>query len=77
MADLSKKQAAVRNFIASEQAAGRSCPSHREIAAHFGFASSYAAACHVKALIRKGALVAEGGIRWNCSPMSRGTPIVR
>jgi repressor LexA len=61
MADLSKKQAAVRNFIASEQAAGRTCPSHREIAAHFGFASSYAAACHVKALIRKGALVAEEG----------------
>lgn len=61
MADLSKRQAAVRNFIASEQAVGRACPSHREIAAHFGFASSYAAACHVKALIRKGALIAEGG----------------
>src|ERR1700722_15745504 len=61
MADLSKKQAAVRNFIASEQAAGRSCPSHREIASHFGFASSYAAACHVKALITKGFLVAERG----------------
>ena len=61
MADLSKKQEAVRDFIASELAAGRSCPTHREIAGHFGFASSYAAACHVKALVRKGALIAEGG----------------
>jgi hypothetical protein len=43
MADLSKKQKAVRDFIASELAAGRSCPTHREIASHFGFASSYAA----------------------------------
>ena len=42
MSDLSKNQAAVRNFIASELPAGRACPSHREIAAHFGFASSYA-----------------------------------
>jgi repressor LexA len=61
MADLSKKQAAVRNFIASELAAGRACPSHREIAAHFGYASSYSAACHVKALIRKGAIIAGDG----------------
>jgi repressor LexA len=61
MADLSKKQEAVRDFIASELAAGRSCPTHREIAGHFGFASSYAAACHVKALVRKGALIAEDG----------------
>ena len=61
MADLSRKQEAVRNFIAAEMAAGRPCPSHREIAARFGFASSYAAACHVKALVRKGALIAEDG----------------
>src|SRR5579863_8519589 len=61
MEGLTKKQDAVRRFIVSELRAGRPCPSHREIAAHFGFASSYAAACHVKALIRKGALVAEEG----------------
>jgi repressor LexA len=61
MAQLSKKQEAIRNFAASELAAGRSCLTHREIAGHFGFASSSAAACHVKALVRKGALIAEDG----------------
>src|SRR5438445_241789 len=61
MADLSKKQEAVRNFIAAELAAARPCPSHREIASHFGFASSYAASCHVRALLQKGVLVAEAG----------------
>jgi repressor LexA len=61
MADLSKMQEAVRDFIASELAAARPCPTHREMADHFGFASSYAAACHVKALVRKGALIAEDG----------------
>lgn len=61
MSDLSKKQEAVRNFIATELAAGRYCPTHREIAGHFGFASSYAAACHVNALVRKEALIAEDG----------------
>jgi repressor LexA len=61
MTELSKKQQAVRTFIADELAAGRPCPSHREIASHFGFASSYAAACHVRALISKGALLAGAG----------------
>src|ERR1700691_4913232 len=61
MADLSKKQEAVRDFIASELAVGRPCPTHRESAGHFSSASSYAAACHVKALVRKGALIAEDG----------------
>lgn len=61
MAELSKKQQAVRRFIGDELAAGRPCPSHREIACHFGFASSYAAACHVRALISKGVLIAEAG----------------
>jgi repressor LexA len=61
MSDLSKKQEAVRTFIASELASGRPCPSHREIAVHFGFASSYAAACHIQALLKKGALIAEAG----------------
>jgi repressor LexA len=57
MIELSKKQEAIRDFVASELAKGCSCPSHREIAAHFGFSSSYAAACHVRALIKKGVLV--------------------
>lgn len=61
MAALSPKQSAVRSFIATELAAGRPCPSHREIALHFRFASSYAAVCHIQALIRKGALMAEAG----------------
>lgn len=61
MEGLTKKQDAVRRFIVSELRAGRPCPTHREIASHFGFASSYAAACHVKALITKGMLVAERG----------------
>src|ERR1035438_3682488 len=61
MTELSKRQEGVRAFIASELAAGSPCPSHREIADHFGFASSFAAACHVRALIKKGALIAEAG----------------
>jgi repressor LexA len=58
---LSKKQEAVRRYVADELAAGRICPSHRDIAAHFGFSSSYAAACHVRALIKKGVLIGEPG----------------
>ena len=61
MEGLTKKQDAVRRFIVSELRAGRPCPTHREISSHFGFASSYAAACHVNALITKGILVAERG----------------
>jgi repressor LexA len=58
---LSKKQEAIRQFVADELAAGRICPNHREIAAHFGYSSSYAAACHVRALIKKGVLIGEPG----------------
>ena len=61
MVNLSKQQDAVRKFIVSELRTGRPCPTHREIASHFGFASSYAAACHVKALVKKGILTAERG----------------
>jgi repressor LexA len=61
MRELSRQQAAVRDFIASQLASGRPSPSHREIAGHFGFASSYAAGCHVRALLRKGALAADPG----------------
>jgi len=61
MADLSPRQEAVRTFIAEELAAGRACPSHREIAKYFGFASLNAASCHVQALIKKGTLIADTG----------------
>ena len=61
MAALTEKQEAVRRFIEGEQRGGRPCPSHRDIAAHFGFASSYAAQCHVQALIHKGVLLADPG----------------
>jgi repressor LexA len=61
MVALTDQQEAVRDFIASELGAGHPCPSQREIAAHFGFASSYAAACHVRALVKKGELVAAAG----------------
>ena len=58
---LTKKQAAVRKFIDSELKAGRACPTHREIASHFGFASPNGAARHLKALVKKGVLIAEQG----------------
>src|ERR1700683_1791308 len=77
MADLSKKQEAVRDFIASELAAGRSCPTHREIAGHFGFASSYAGACHVKALGRKGGVTAERRKAGALRPADPFQPVLR
>jgi repressor LexA len=61
MQSLTKKQEAVHRFVAGEINSGRPCPTHREIAARFKFSSSYAAACHVQALIEKGALVADQG----------------
>ena len=61
MISLTEKQEAVLEFIDSELGAGRACPTHREIASHFGFSSSFGAARHVHALIDKGALVAEEG----------------
>jgi len=75
MIELSPKQDAVRAFIASELAAGHPCPSHREIASHFRFASSYAAACHVQALIKKGALLAEAGKARSLRLAHRARPI--
>src|SRR4051812_45530787 len=57
--NLGTTQKAVLNFIAAAQAAGRPCPSHREIASHLGFASSFAAAYHVRALMEKGLLGSE------------------
>jgi repressor LexA len=67
---LTEKQRAVRDFIAEQLHRSRSCPSHREIAAHFGFASPFAASCHVAALVAKGALVREAGKARSLRPAS-------
>ena len=61
MRSLTNQQQAVRDFIEREVAAGRPCPSQREIAGHFGFASKTAAACHVRALVKKGVLAVDAG----------------
>lgn len=59
MKDLTKQQRAIRDFIERETTAGRPCPSQREIAERFGFASKTAVACHVRALVKKGVLTIE------------------
>jgi repressor LexA len=61
MAELTPKQQAVYNFIAEQLQSGHPCPTRREIAAHFGFASPFAASCHIAALIRKGVLTQDTG----------------
>jgi repressor LexA len=61
MADLTKRQRPVLDFIQSVQRAGDPPPTLREIAAHFGFKSSRAAADHLDALKRKGFLESEAG----------------
>lgn len=61
MERLTTRQQAIRDFIALEMASGRPCPTHREIAARFGFKSPNAARSHLEALIKKGALLIEAG----------------
>ncbi len=61
MKGLTDKQTAVLAFIRQRMEACLPCPSHRDIAEHFGYASSYAAGCHVRALIAKGALQSDPG----------------
>ena len=56
-----KIQKRVLNFIENEIRTGRPAPTHREIADHFGFSSTRAAACHLGALKKKGLLEAEEG----------------
>ena len=50
MVELTKRQQQVLDFIQSAQRAGEPSPTLREIAAHFGFKSSRAAADHLDAL---------------------------
>jgi repressor LexA len=61
MTGLTKRQRQVLDFVQSVQRAGGSPPTLREIAAHFGFKSSRAAADHLDALKRKGFLESEPG----------------
>jgi len=61
MAELSKRQRQVLDFIQSVQRVGGPAPTLREIAAHFGFKSSRAAADHLDALRRKGFLESDAG----------------
>jgi repressor LexA len=56
-----KIQNRVLSFIENELRSGRPAPTHREIADHFGFSSTRAAACHLAALKQKGLLEAEAG----------------
>jgi repressor LexA len=61
MADLTERQRQVLQFVQTALEEGRPAPTLREIAAHFGFKSSRAAADHLDALKRKGILEAEPG----------------
>ena len=61
MAELTKRQRQVLEFVQSVKRAGEYSPTLREIAVHFGFKSSRAAADHLDALKRKGFLASEPG----------------
>jgi repressor LexA len=61
MAELTRAQQRVLDFIHAEIHAGRSAPTHREIAERFGFRSHRAAACHLAAIKRKGQLESDPG----------------
>ncbi len=73
MTRLTDKQRDVRDFIAEQMRRNRPCPTHREIAVHFGFASPYAASCHVAALVTKGALVRDAGKARSLRPAPTAT----
>src|ERR1700709_1216403 len=56
-----KTQQRVLDFIENELQSGDPAPTHQEIANHFGFKSTRAAACHLEALKKKGLLAVEEG----------------
>ena len=56
-----KRQRQILDFVLSAQQAGGPAPTLREIAAHFGFKSSRAAADHLDALKRKGFIESGSG----------------
>jgi repressor LexA len=61
MDKLTKKQAAILQFLKTEEDAGRPCPTHQEITEHFGYSSTNTAQCHIRALIKKGFLGMDEG----------------
>jgi repressor LexA len=61
MSEPTPAQQRVLDFIQAEAHASRPVPTLREIAAHFGFRSPRAAACHLEALKRKGFIESEAG----------------
>jgi repressor LexA len=61
MTELTKRQRQVLEFIQSVRRSTESAPTLREIAVHFGFKSSRAAADHVASLKRKGFLESDSG----------------
>ncbi len=61
MTNLTIRQRQVLDFIQSARQSAEASPTLREIAAHFGFKSSRAAADHLDALKRKGFLQSEPG----------------
>jgi repressor LexA len=61
MTEPTKRQRQVLDFLVSREQAGNHAPTLREIAAHFGFKSSRAAADHLEALKRKGLVESEPG----------------
>src|ERR1700679_1785806 len=62
MMTLTARQEQVFDFIQQKLRDGESAPTQRELAEHFGFRSSKAAADHVNALRRKGWLETERGL---------------
>jgi repressor LexA len=54
---LTPRQKQVLDYLQHRESLGKSPPSVREVAAHFGFASPRAAALHIDALVQKGALL--------------------
>jgi repressor LexA len=61
MTEPTKRQRQVLDFVLAAQRAGEAVPTLREIAVHFGFKSTRAAADHLAALKRKGFLASEPG----------------
>ena len=67
---LTPRQNQVLTFILERLKTGHASPTLREIAAHFRFASSRAAACHVDLLVSKGALSRDSGKARSLRPAS-------
>jgi repressor LexA len=61
MAALTARQQEILDFVQKALQNGNPAPTLREIAAHFGFSSTRAAADHIEALKRKGCLEAAAG----------------